>query len=73
MDSEILQTILSYLTIIVTIASAISMVTPSPVDNAAVAFLKKVVDVLALNMAEAETKAHADQKIENKRRLRDAR
>jgi hypothetical protein len=41
-------------TSVVTIASTIAALTPSNVDNAAIASVKKVVDILALNFGFAK-------------------
>lgn len=39
---------------VVTVASAIATVTPTPVDNVALRVVRQVVDVLALNVGKAK-------------------
>jgi ABC-type transporter lipoprotein component MlaA len=53
--TDFFNVFLDYWPIVVTIASAISMVTPSPVDNQVLKFVKNVVDTMALNVGRATT------------------
>ena len=49
-----LADILLYVTAAVTICSAIAAVTPTPKDDAAVAWVYKVIDAIALNLGKAK-------------------
>lgn len=51
--AENLEALLTVVTSVVAAASAIAALTPTPVDDGIVATLRKVVDVLALNVVNA--------------------
>lgn len=51
-----IEQLISIVTMIVTVASAIAIVTPTPVDNMVLKFVKQVLNVLALNMGKAKNK-----------------
>lgn len=50
------QTIAAWATGIVTAASAIAVLTPTKFDDAALMFLRKLIDALALNIGNAKPK-----------------
>ena len=51
-----IEQLISIVTMIVTVASAIAIVTPTPMDNVVLKFIKQVLNVLALNMGKAKNK-----------------
>jgi hypothetical protein len=53
---EMIVNALTYITMIVTIASLIAASTPTPVDDKWIAKLYKFVDLLALNIGKAKEK-----------------
>ena len=53
---EMIVSAVSYITMIVTIASLIAARTPTPVDDKWIAKLYKFVDLLALNIGKAKEK-----------------
>ena len=54
---EIIMDIISYLTMAVTVASAIAATTPTPKDDVLVGKLYKFVDLLAINIGKAKQEA----------------
>lgn len=66
---QLLELIMKYDGIIA-VASAIAMITPTPIDNAVLAFLRRAIDVLALN--EGNAKPEARVKAESARKKRPA-
>ena len=59
MDFSLLD-ILMYATAAVTICSAIAAVTPTPKDDAAVAWAYKLIDMIALNFGKAKDTGTAE-------------
>lgn len=55
-DKEMIENILVYLPILISAASAIAAVTPTPKDDAFIAKIYKIIDVLALNIGKAKDK-----------------
>jgi hypothetical protein len=53
---EMLMNAISYITIIVTVASLIAASTPTPKDDVWIGKLYKLVDLLALNIGKAKEK-----------------
>lgn len=51
-----IENILVYLPILISAASAIAAVTPTPKDDAFIAKIYKIIDVLALNIGKAKDK-----------------
>lgn len=50
------EQVISVVTMIVTVASAVAVVTPTSIDNIALKYIKQVLDVLALNVGNAKNK-----------------
>ena len=51
-----IETVIAIVTAVVTLASLIASITPTPKDNAVIAKLYKVIDLLALNIGHAKEK-----------------
>ena len=51
-----IETVIAIVTAVVTLASLVASVTPTPKDNAIIAKLYKVIDLLALNIGHAKEK-----------------
>ena len=51
-----IETVIAIVTAVVTLASLVASVTPTPKDNAVIAKLYKVIDLLALNIGHAKEK-----------------
>lgn len=51
---EYLEWTINILPPIIAVASAVAAVTPTPVDNEALRWLRRIVDVLALNVGKAK-------------------
>ena len=51
-----IETVIAIVTAVVTLASLIASVTPTPKDNAVITKLYKVIDLLALNIGHAKEK-----------------
>lgn len=51
-----IETVIAIVTAVVTLASLVASVTPTPKDNAVITKLYKVIDLLALNIGHAKEK-----------------
>ena len=51
-----IETVIAIVTAVVTLASLIASITPTPKDNAVIAKVYRVVDLLALNIGHAKEK-----------------
>ena len=51
-----IETVIAIVTAVVTLASLIASITPTPKDNAVITKLYKVIDLLALNIGHAKEK-----------------
>ena len=51
-----IETVIAIVTAVVTLASLVASVTPTPKDNAVIAKLYNVIDLLALNIGHAKEK-----------------
>lgn len=51
-----IETVIAIVTAVVTLASLVASVTPTPKDNAVISKLYKVIDLLALNIGHAKEK-----------------
>lgn len=54
---DYISLILSYAPVLVTLASAIAAITPTPKDDQALRWVRKFIDTLALNVANAKPQA----------------
>ena len=51
---EYLELVLEYAPIVVTVAAAIAAITPTPADDMALKWVRRFIDVLALNVKNAK-------------------